>query len=248
MFTTSDNKKALQIIGIILTLYVINSMLAKKQFNIYYFSFLILTIIIWVYSIVIHEVTHGLVAYWLGDDTAYKNQRLTLNPLNHLDPIGILAIILINIGWAKPVPINFSALKKPRRDIFLVAIAGPISNFLLAILLTIILKFLSLLFNFQLNDLNSITLKFNTILIATLSTGIFLNLALGFFNLIPIPPLDGSKILMSILTYPYVWFFIQIEKYGFIILLILLYFNIITPLIFMPTQFFYLKLLHFVFN
>ncbi len=144
------------------------------------FFSLVITLI---FSLVLHEVAHGYVAYKCGDLTAYYQGRLTLNPINHLDPIGSLMILFIGFGWAKPVPVNSSNLKNPRQDMIKVAIAGPATNLILAVIALLILKVL-----ISLAILNQTTFNF-------LSIFMYVNLALCIFNMLPIPPLDGSRLL-----------------------------------------------------
>jgi Zn-dependent protease len=177
------------------------------------------------FSIVVHEVAHGWMALRLGDDTAKKLGRLTLNPVNHIDPVGTIilpfSMMLLGgpvFGWAKPVPINpynFLSRIGPRKGTMRVALAGPGSNFLLALLASFIFvgtqRFLSGgpgLIYFSL-------LKLSHALI-------YINLVLASLNLIPVPPLDGSKILMGILPETYDRYFLMIERYGFIIIVVLL--------------------------
>jgi len=173
----------------------------------------IILIIALVFSIVFHELAHGLVADRLGDDTPRNAGRLTLNPIFHLDPVGSiilpLTLFLLNagfiFGWAKPVPVNYLNFKNPKRDIALVALAGPLANILLATLLTLLLK-LAIFLDFYVNK----ELVFSMIR---------LNIVLAFFNLLPIPPLDGSKIFLNFLPFSYQAF---LENFGFFILIFIL--------------------------
>lgn len=173
-------------------------------------------------AIVFHELAHGLTAYALGDDTAKREGRLTLNPLKHIDPIGFLAMLIFKFGWAKPVPINPLNFKKRKRDTLLVSLAGPISNFFLAILVVIILKS-NIVRNYLLTQILVITLWYN--------------IMLGIFNLLPFPPLDGSKIVASLLPDRIEYFFYRYERYFYIILILMIYTNmidrILSPMIYL---------------
>ena len=146
-------------------------------------------------SLTIHEYSHGRVAYLLGDDTAKRAGRLTLNPISHIDPIGLLMLFVVHIGWAKPVPINPYNFKNYKRDTAITAAAGPAANFLMAILLSLIFALLrsTLPTQYLMNGFQIFITNF-------LFYAILINLALGIFNLIPIPPMDGSKILGGFLT------------------------------------------------
>lgn len=159
------------------------------------------------FAITIHEFSHGWVAYKLGDPTAKHAGRLTLNPIKHIDPIGFLLLLLVHFGWAKPVPINPLYFRNPRRDMFLVSLAGPLSNFLTAFVVAIIIR--SPFFSF----LGVVGGKILYILF-------ILSLILMFFNLIPIPPLDGWQILKSSLKQGE-WMY-RFEAYGFLIIFVLL--------------------------
>jgi len=205
---------------------------------------IILKILIWavpvLFSIVIHEVAHGWMANKLGDDTAKRMGRLTLNPLSHIDPVGTLLFPLIMIvlggpvfGWAKPVPFNpynFNRNVKPKDGAMWVAIAGPGSNLILAFLSTFVLvatrKFLTGLpasLYFSLTQLSEAL--------------IIINLVLASLNLIPIPPLDGSKILFRFLPPAYEIYFHQLERYGFLILIILVMTGTFSRIISLPIEF-----------
>lgn len=182
-------------------------------------------IIVFLIVIVAHEIAHGYTAYLLGDDTAKNAGRLSLNPLVHADMVGtiILPILLIVthspviFGWAKPVPINPRNFKNPRKGIFLSSLAGPAANFCLAVLFAVIFKT-------HIFSPHSIGWTF-------LATGIIISLVLGIFNLIPIPPLDGANILMAMLPLRFLSIFERIGKYGFIILIILLYLGLLDRVI-----------------
>ncbi len=145
-------------------------------------------------ALTIHEWAHGFMAYKLGDSTAKADGRLSLNPLDHLDPIGSLLLLLVGFGWAKPVPVNTRHFKKPRRDFALVSLAGPLSNFICALISAIVF-----------GSLFGICLKAGASEAILLVVSMFLqasviyNVGLGLFNLIPLPPLDGSNILLCIL-------------------------------------------------
>ncbi|MDI3472536.1 MAG: hypothetical protein PWQ48_817 [Thermotogaceae bacterium] len=178
------------------------------------------------FAIVIHEVSHGYVAYLLGDDTAKKAGRLTLNPLKHLDPIGTLMLVIFHFGWARPVPVNFWKLRKMKRDIILVSLAGPASNFLTAFLGGIVFFKLRL---FRFSTFFGYGLPadpFIMYLCDVMAYLMFINLVLAIFNLIPIPPLDGSKIIMALLPERYMMWYAKYEVYGTIVLLVLVLFGI----------------------
>ncbi|MDB6096616.1 MAG: Peptidase family protein [Francisellaceae bacterium] len=182
--------------------------------------------IIWViptlFAITLHEVAHGLVAYKLGDRTAYMMGRLSLNPLKHIDLLGTILIpgllfLTGNMlfGWAKPVPINTRYLRNYKRDTILVAIAGPLSNFIMAIAWALLTKLA-----IECND-NS-TENFLFLLTNIGIAGIQINLMLMLFNLLPIPPLDGSHVLARLLPIRLSYAYENIKAYGFIILIILI--------------------------
>lgn len=157
------------------------------------------------YSIIIHELAHGWVAYKMGDPTAKWLGRLSLDPRRHLDPIGTLALLIVGFGWAKPVPVNFSNLHDSRKGLIFVSAAGITANLLLAFIA------------FFLQRLSS-----NSILNLVLGFLGHINIILASFNLIPIPPLDGSKILMGFSTRRFQYTLQQLEPYGMFILIALL--------------------------
>jgi len=171
-------------------------------------------------GIILHELAHGYVAYLQGDPTAKMAGRLSLNPLKHLDPLGLAVLIITRtIGWAKPVPINPNNFKNLKRGLVLVAIAGPAVNFILAFGFWLIFKFI-LYLNPLGHSLWQQYLVYPLFLIS--SAGVVVNIILGVFNLIPIPPLDGSKILAYFLPAQWLYQYLQMEKYGFILLLVLI--------------------------
>ncbi|MFH1888907.1 MAG: site-2 protease family protein [Candidatus Omnitrophota bacterium] len=167
-------------------------------------------------AVTVHEFSHGWVAYKLGDPTAKNSGRLTLNPLAHIDPIWTFLLplfLFINTGGrftfgaAKPVPINYLSLKSPKRDMVLIGASGPLANFILAFLLSLLLKTAVLAFPISLIIIRLIVI----------------NVVLGVFNLIPIPPLDGSRILIGALPRELARQYAFIEPYGFLIIILLLY-------------------------
>jgi Zn-dependent protease len=162
-------------------------------------------------AIMLHEICHGLAAYRLGDRTAKERGRLSLNPIRHIDVIGLLMLVVAGFGWAKPVPVDMRYFKNPRRDFAIVALAGPVSNFLQALVgyLVYIALWLAKL-NTALPDL-------------FLNYYIMLNIGLGVFNLIPVPPLDGSKIVGAVIPDRYYYPILRYERYGMFLLMILLF-------------------------
>lgn len=166
-----------------------------------------------VVAITIHEASHAYLAYRLGDPTAKLAGRLTLNPSSHLDPIGTLALLLVGFGWGKPTPFDPFNLRNIKRDSALISVAGALSNFILALVLA--LPYLAAYFTGNL----SLTLVG---IYQIISIVIWLNLILGVFNLIPIAPLDGFKVLAGLLPQDWYHDFIQTERYGIFILLLLL--------------------------
>lgn len=180
-----------------------------------------LVVIPLLFSVIIHEVAHGWVAYRMGDSTAKWSGRLSLNPLKHLDPIGTLMLFLAGFGWAKPVPVNFNNLLDKRKGLIFVSSAGILANILLA--------FFALLF-IRLFSASSSGIA--AILVHKVCTYVaYINITLAALNLIPIPPLDGSKILMGIAWERTPYFLTRLEPYGFFIIIGLLYLGILDPLI-----------------
>ncbi len=182
-------------------------------------------------AVTMHELAHGWVAWKLGDPTAKNHGRLTLNPISHLDLAGTLVFFLTQtIGWAKPVPVNPGYFKNPRQGMVWVSLAGPLANIFLAVLSAFILK--NLLGPISQMEAGQYFIK-PILLMAYLS--IQINIGLAVFNLLPIPPLDGSKVLMGLLPRDLAIKYASIERYGFIILLVLVFTGItgkiIVPLI-----------------
>ena len=195
---------------------------------------LVQKIIIWaipvLFAITLHEVAHGWVALKLGDRTAQMMGRLTLNPIKHIDPIGTLLVpgILLLLGgfifgWAKPVPISYRNLNKPKTDMAWVALAGPMANLVMAVIWALVAKV-------------GLTLAQSQIVMGEAMmfmgvAGVLINAMLMMLNLLPLPPLDGGRILVSMLPGPMSWQVSRIEPYGFFILLALLYFGILSMIL-----------------
>jgi Zn-dependent protease len=165
-------------------------------------------------SLTFHEFSHGWVAYKLGDPTAKEAGRLSLNPLVHLDPLGTIAMLLLRFGWAKPVPVNSMYFKNRKRDMAITAAAGPISNLLLAFIC--LFFFYTTVFILPTGKLNTMLQKFSIIMVS-------LNVGLAVFNLLPISPLDGSKILYAVLPNSTYFKIMRYEKYFMPVLFILLW-------------------------
>ncbi|MEE9557129.1 MAG: site-2 protease family protein [Candidatus Adiutricales bacterium] len=177
-------------------------------------------------AVTVHEVAHGWVANKLGDPTARLAGRLTLNPFKHLDPIGTLVFVITRmVGWAKPVPVNPHNLRNPQRDMIWVAAAGPAANILLASGFALIYHIFNNWLDFSFGPVT-------TPVVAVAQLGVYINLGLATFNILPIPPLDGSNILMGILPRDLAIQYERITPYGFIILLILIFTNLVSTVLF----------------
>ena len=174
-------------------------------------------------ALTFHEFAHGYVAYRFGDPTAKNHGRLTLNPLAHLDPMGTIMIFLIHFGWAKPVPVDPRYLGNPKRDMMWIAAAGPLMNVALALVSGILIR-IFLVTDLVYSDPNGGI----GILFQMLRYSLYINLALAFFNLLPIPPLDGSKILAGVLPHRYTPTLYLIESKGPMVLFGIIMFGWIT--------------------
>jgi Zn-dependent protease len=174
-------------------------------------------------ALTVHELAHGYAALKLGDPTASRAGRLTWNPLKHLDPMGVLCFFLLKIGWAKPVPVNAAYFKNPRQDMLVVSLAGPGANVLLGVASAVLVKIVLFL--------DWLPVFFLQPLAQMLAASIWINIMLAVFNFLPIPPLDGSKILMGLLPARLAASFARLENFGFIILLILFYTGILSSII-----------------
>ena len=189
---------------------------------------IIILIIVIMMSLTVHEVSHGYIAYRCGDPTARNLGRLTLNPLAHLDPIGTIMLLLFGFGYAKPVPINPRNFNHYKRDLVFVSLAGPVSNLLLCLLWEILLRI-------------SWIIMPSGVLLDAFTKGntpfywwyifctyfIVLNAGLAVFNLLPIPPLDGSRIISTLLPGKIAYYYLKYERYIMIAVLVLLWFNVL---------------------
>jgi Zn-dependent protease len=195
-------------------------------------------IVVWIlpviFAITVHEVAHGWMAKKYGDNTASALGRLTLNPIKHIDLLGTIilpGLLLITgtgfiFGWAKPVPVDPRHFKNPRRDMAIVALAGPVANLLMAVGWALIAR-VGVAIGMQMESV-SLPLIYSGI------AGISINLVLALVNLLPIPPLDGSRILTGILPHYWAWQYNRLERFGFIILLVLLYTNVLSVILAYP--------------
>ncbi len=183
-------------------------------------------LIVLLISVVIHEVAHGVAALWCGDETAKYQGRLTLNPIRHIDPVGSVFLPMLLVvsgspflfGWAKPVPVNINQLHHPVNDMVKVALAGPLSNITLAIMCSSIIKL-------SLAIIPDVMLQMPFI-IELLKYGIIINIVLAVFNMVPIPPMDGSRVLYRFLPLSGRAFLDKIEPYGFFIIILLAFFGL----------------------
>ncbi|HEY3327253.1 MAG TPA: site-2 protease family protein [Novimethylophilus sp.] len=176
-----------------------------------------------IFAITVHEAAHGYVAKYFGDMTAYAQGRISFNPLRHIDPVGTILVPLLTLlvggilfGWAKPVPVNFGKLRRPKQDMLWVAAAGPVSNLIMAIMWGLALKFSP-----------AAPEAISTPLSLMAQAGITINVVLMVLNLLPLPPLDGGRIAVSLLPHRLAYQFSQVERYGFVILLVLMFTGIL---------------------
>ncbi len=193
-------------------------------------------------AITCHEVSHGYIADRFGDRTARYMGRLTLNPLKHLDIIGTLMVFLVGIGWAKPVPVNFNNLRHPKRDMIWVGAAGPVTNFILATLSALLLRGLVALG--EMMPVDPLVRMVIDPIALMLAFSVYINLVLAIFNLIPVPPLDGGRVMVGLLPYRQSVAYAGIERYGMIgIILIVLFFPRVLSYVIAPPLYFGLDLL-----
>lgn len=179
------------------------------------------------FCITVHEVSHGLVAYWLGDDTAKRQGRLSLNPLRHIDIVGLVMMVVVRFGWAKPVPVNMLRFKHPKVGMALTSAAGPLSNVLLMLVAAILRAVL-----LAADPLVEHAIVWYALLF--LEYMMILSAGLAVFNVFPIPPLDGSKVLFSLLpNKAYLWL-MRYERYGMLLLIVVLFTDLLdVPLLYM---------------
>lgn len=199
-----------------------------------------------IFAITLHEAAHGYVARHFGDQTAWRAGRVSINPLRHIDPVGTILvpalILLVShasllFGWAKPVPVNFGKLRRPKQDMFWVAAAGPGANLAMALAWAALLKFVIVTPEHGYSDA----------LAEMARAGLFVNTGLMMLNLLPLPPLDGGRIMVSLLPARAAWKFAQLERFGLVILLALLFTGVLDYVMF-PLMGLFLLLLKTLFG
>lgn len=199
---------------------------------------ILITLPVILISLSVHELCHGYAAYKLGDPTAKSMGRLSLNPLRHIDPFGFVALLLFRVGWAKPVMIDPRYFRKPKRDMAICSLAGPLSNFVLAFLSSFVYVFL-VNFGYTHNLSFQSAGTYFGVLCMMAGYMVTINLGLGVFNLIPVPPLDGSKILYAFLPARIIYKIYPYEKYIQLVLLVLLWTGFLSVPIHTAVSFFY---------
>jgi len=194
----------------------------KNGFDFSYLLGILRSVIPSLICITLHELSHGLVAYRLGDDTAKRAGRLTLNPLKHLDPIGLLMMVTVHFGYAKPVPVNMNKFKNPKRDMAITALAGPVSNVLITLVCLLLYGLLYL--PLQGGSVGEFVLDM-------LDLTAYISIGYAIFNILPVPPLDGSKVLFSVLDEENYRTLMRYERYGGLVLMLLVWSGVLgTPL------------------
>ena len=188
-------------------------------------------------AVTLHEVSHGYIAERFGDPTARLLGRLTLNPLKHLDPIGTLALLFFGFGWARPVPVNHQNLRNPRQDMIWVSLAGPLTNFSLAIASALFLRTLALVFSGMSLEGTSTALFLEPLALMA-GFSLYVNIILAVFNLVPIPPLDGGRVMMGLLPQRQADVLARIEPFGFVLVIFLVFFTDVWRLVIAPAVYF----------
>ena len=197
-----------------------------------FFITLLLSLPIVFISLSVHETAHGFVAYKLGDPTAHNYGRITLNPIQHIDPIGFICMLFFGFGWARPVPVNSRYFKKPRRDMALTGVAGPISNLILAVVFALLARLEYALCSPMALINPATTVDYIWFFLwQMLWLGIEINVVFAVFNMIPIPPLDGSRLLFALLPPAQYFKFMRYERYISIALMLALFLGFLdTPI------------------
>ena len=199
---------------------------------------MLLAVIPAIICITLHELSHGFVAYKLGDNTAKNMGRLTLNPIKHIDIFGLIMMVVFKFGWAKPVPVNMRNFKNPKHDMAITALAGPLSNVLICCVVLFIYGLVYL-------PCNLAGTEFAGSLLYAVYITAYLSIALAIFNIIPIPPLDGSKVLFSLMSDEGYMKLMRYERYGMLLLLALIVTDVLGNPLYAATEFVFDKLFIF---